>query len=522
MSSTANKKDLLKIFLSLKEDFLQLFLIVITDILVWHKTLNQLFLGEGYYYFDHGQNFYTNGGLSTFSQYLIQYDNFARLIFDVLPPIFKDNILYYQIFQLATFTIFSLVVYYFAKSFSKNKWLSLITTIIFSVSYSGVFEILAIGNYQRFVQRVPNFIFFFISLIWLKKFFDTKKISHYFISLLVFIFTVFMSHYSTFLTPVIPSLTIAYAILSKQGSNILSTIKSIFKNVIIILPFLLFNYLIIKSDHFNPENGLVSTHFVVKDIVQQLLLQFSHMTYPATVIQKIATISQPSTTIVTAIAIPIIILFIVGFFLVKRKSQELTIIYLTSLLVIPAILFLNVYIGKIDFLSLERADRYYFVPFGVMEKLNIGNIGGNRYYYLPTIFTSIIWGILLYTLTTKKKIYQLFTIIILSTYVFYNANLIWTEIDKTQPISDRMNTYLTYIKSISNEVKNKSVIVAPAEFIWAGQVVREFHGNPDLKFIPTKDLQEAVVSTKKENILILDYDNSNNQVIKLEPDIYYK
>src|SRR5258708_5247624 len=70
--------------------------ITLITLFVWYKILNQTFLGEGYMYFNKNLSLLSNFRLSAFTD----YDNFAKIFFDITIPIFKDNLVLYQLSAL--------------------------------------------------------------------------------------------------------------------------------------------------------------------------------------------------------------------------------------------------------------------------------------------------------------------------------------------------------------------------------------------------------------------------------------
>ena len=448
----------------MKRSILPILALTLGIVFTWYKILFQVPLGEGYYYFDPGQNFFGN-------VHLYNYDNLPRLIFDILPPLFGDNLVLYQGFQLLSLILLSITIYFVVNYFFKNKWLSFMTTFLFSISYVGLFEMIATGNYQRFIQRIPNFIFLFIAFYYLAKYFKTKNIRHYFTSIVIFGLTVFMAHYSTFLLP----LFLIFPIITKPS----------LKSLLISASYFLVNYFFIKNDFYNPGLSASSIIPTDKNFIDLILLQLSSITYPPTFLSAIAQITQPYTKTIKLLSIPIIIIYVIGIYLIKKREPKYLVFYLTSLLTLFSILFLNFHIGKINLLSFARGDRYYFISIEMLSKLGVGFVGGNRYYVLPLIFNSIIFSSIFWViLKSKRKLFYLLSALLLAFYLIYNTKLIWKEIDQIQPVSNRMRVYLNDAKLISPELRTAREIVTPREFIWSAQFVRFFYGNPDLKFIP--------------------------------------
>ena len=280
-----------------------------------------------------------------------------------------------------------------------------------------------------------------------------------------------MAHYSTFLLP----LFLIFPIITKPS----------LKSLLISASYFLVNYFFIKNDFYNPGLSASSIIPTDKNFIDLILLQLSSITYPPTFLSAIAQITQPYTKTIKLLSIPIIIIYVIGIYLIKKREPKYLVFYLTSLLTLFSILFLNFHIGKINLLSFARGDRYYFISIEMLSKLGVGFVGGNRYYVLPLIFNSIIFSSIFWViLKSKRKLFYLLSALLLAFYLIYNTKLSWKEIDQIQPVSNRMRVYLNDAKLISPELRTAREIVTPREFIWSAQFVRLFYGNRDLKFIP--------------------------------------
>jgi len=324
-----------QIILLFKKNWQAIFITAIT-IFVWHKLLGQTLFGEGYYYFDRGQDFITQTGKITEVR---GPDVFAKILFDILPPIFKDNIAYYLVFQLLTMIILNLTFFYTLASVTREKWLSFTATIIFSTSYIGLFEMLGTGNYQRFVQRIPNLILLFISFYFLVKYLKKAKPKDLILSYTIFALAIFLAHFSTFLLPLFLIYPLVLSLTLKNK------IKSLFKNIVISTPYLLINHFLISQDPLEPKGSLLA--FLNQNgLIEKIILQFASLNFPTFIIDKISTISQPFKNGLIMLTIPVIITYILGFFLIRRQAPKLKVIYLTSLIIIPVLLLINLYIHK--------------------------------------------------------------------------------------------------------------------------------------------------------------------------------
>src|SRR6185369_12233674 len=134
--------------------FFLLLIISALIIFVWYKTLNQTLWGDGFYFFN---------PLFRFGHLLLPvnpwtYNIAARIIYEIFIPIFKDQMAPYFLLQIVFLIIMTLLIYAIAYALTENKLISFITSIIFSTNSGAIYEMMAEGNFNRFVDRVPNLI----------------------------------------------------------------------------------------------------------------------------------------------------------------------------------------------------------------------------------------------------------------------------------------------------------------------------------------------------------------------------
>ena len=404
-----------------------------------------------------------------------------------------------MVFQLLTLIILAAVFFYLVKYFTKNVWISLSSTLIFCTSYSGLFEMIATGNYQRFVQRIPNLIPQLLAFLQLAKYFDNKKVKHYIYSLILFSISIFMGHFSTFLMPVFVIYPIIFSIAHKSRP------KRVFTNIFLSIPFVFLNLLLISGDIFTPKGDFINfikTNSILH-ITTQIILQISNMTLPAVLIAKIASVTSSYQDTMLILTLPIIFTFFMGIYLIRKKQKNIFIIYTLSLLSLFVLLFLNLYLGKINPMYNMAGYTYYFLPNTYSSDPSLtASFKGDRYYMLPYFFISIIIATLIYSVIKNKKIYKLFSIVFLIGYMYYNCGLVWKNIDRIQPVSEDLKKYLSFIKSVSPKLNNQSVLVVPKEFIWPSSMIKAIYKYPGMEFIPNDTDWKSQIINKKDIILI--------------------
>lgn len=503
--------------------------ICILTFVVWHKTLDQTFLGEGYYYFDRNQDFINRQGQMTD---IWQLDIFARVLFDILPAIFQDNIRSYFIFQLITLAALNLVFYYTIYYFIKNRWIAIVAAIFFLSSYTGSFEMLGTGNYQRFVQRIPNLIPSFLSIILLGKFFSTKKGFYLAGSFFLFALSLILSHFSTFLLPVLAIYPLVWALYNHKK------VRTFLVSLIISITFVALNYLLISGGFHTPEVKL-NTLFTPQTCnlayskcrepsanvihLERIVLQFSNIILPPFLIDKVATITNPFKNSVLALTLPIVFFLVLAFFWIKKNSPLKT-FYLTWLFSIPAILYLNLYVGKVNPEINMSGYRYYFVPSYYTYNLNfLTPVIGDRYYFIPAFLIATVVSLAIWLIFNRGKNpmqssgdlrYKAVIICLVALYFFYNTNIIWTHMSHLQPVSDDLKNYLNYVKSNSKGWTKDTTLVVHPPFIFASQYVRTFYGYPDTKFLPLKEgWEKELPGDTKIDLRIIDYDYQSKTII---------
>lgn len=476
-------------------------LITFVTLVSWYSILYQSFLGEGFYYFD----------LQTVD--LTQNDVLAKIIFSFLPSILKDNIPLYFAFQLIiTLTVY-LVFYRMMLKLTDNKLVSLIAVLLFIPNFVGSFEMLGAANYQRFAQRVPVLIPLFISFIFLVNFQKNQHIKSYLYSLAFFTTSVFLGHFSTFLLPIF----ILYLLISSFN---LKNLNHSLKALLLTIPFITINLLTISQDHLNPAAESTSLKNI-HDFFELILFQFTNINIPSVIVEKIASVSYPYTTSVAMIAIPIIIFYSAMFFVVYKKSASLAKVYLIALTSVFVILSLNLYVGKIDSAYYIRGNKYYFSPDFYIGRLdNSIHIKGDRAYFIPTINISVIWAILLWTAYTsigrKGRFSKAALFLVMLTFIAVNIFLISQDIDKLQPNANLMKKYLSYIKSISGQFTNSSLIITQNYLIWPSPFIRRFYGYPEMRFLTLQDSwQQKIKETPRENIFMIDYNFEQDKIVDL-------
>lgn len=462
-------------------------LIIIVSILVWTPILNQVPMGEGYYYFDRCQNqFLAPPDCPTT---IWQYDNLARIIFQIMIPLFGDNIHYYMLAQLFIIILVYLTVYIMLLKITNNNFFALATTIVFLANYTGSFSMMATGNYQRFVQRVPNLIPIFASFYYLTKYYIENNYKPLLISLMLFTFGIYLAHHSVFMLPLFITFIFVKTIYAKISK------LSILSSIAILSVFMLLSFLLTKNDHLTPDDGILSFVANTSQLFEKTSLQIANLIVPSEITRYIAShwpkapLLYPFTIILNIFLIPISIAFLIPF-LTKKKMTVQKQLLMSTIVALPLVCFLNLY---------SYGD-------GVPHPLKY--FGEDRIYFIPSIYSSIIIGYFLSWLWKMKgNTFKILATVLLLATVLYNGYLINRDASVLYENSKKMETFISYVKSVTIDKNVKVAIIGPSHLLWPIYFTNLFYNtNENLVFaLDSSKWNETNDKTKFDKMVLIDY-----------------
>lgn len=474
----------------LVEHKFQIFVIIAVSLLTWYKVFDQTLLGEGYYYFDYNQTFFgfSKSGLEINN--IWQYDNFARILFDIISLFLRDRIILYLILQLVIQITLYISLYVTVFYISKNKLISLTSTVFFLASYVGSYEMIATGNYQRFVQRIPNLIPQILVLVFIEKYFEKYKIKYFLFSLFLFAISIFMGHYSTFLSPFIVAFPVVKSFIAKKGKS------RLLKGLLLSLSLSIVNLLLISQDPHMPDISLVEFIAQKEDLVLQVFSQLLHVSLPLFITKDIIKISNltalHSNQITVFLSATIIFVYLVGAIILLKSKSRITALYLSALFSLPAILIFNLYVDKVDAITQIEQSRYYLLPILLISIIQV----------------SIVWVI--FKKNTKLST-TIIIVVLLSIYLFFNIRSIWTDINAEQYKSTAMKRYVSYIKSIPGVFSKETVLVTPTSLLWPGSLIEKYYGERGMKFMDFYEgWEKNPLVANRQNVFVIDYDYAEN------------
>lgn len=471
----------------LKKHVLNCFLIFFIVFFAWIGILKQTFLGEGNYYFVH--RFQDDG-------FLFGYDVGARLLFDIITPIFRDNYFLYELFALISFSFIAILFYFFVDEFTKRRDVAFVATILFGVNYTTSFEMLATGAYQNFAQRIFFLIPLLLSFIFFCKFKNGKS-KYYLPSIILYTLSVFLAQYNIFFLVFLVSYTITF-IITKPFS-----LKKIFQELFWIIPFFISGIFIIYLPLFFGGSNLISgtsfSQYIVtqyQEVIFHSLRQFVFLTLPESVLTiLVGTSPALYKQGMQSFFIPVFLVYVISGIFLYKKNKSLRIQLITCLLFLPGVFVLNMF---------TRGD-------------NVDHLAsGSRYLFAPSIGFAIFWAIFIAYLAKKynKKVLYAFVIF----WVLFQINVINNQIIKEEHNHIAIKKIIAYLKNISSKLSEDSIVIVPNVLGDYGALFANiYYGKKHTLFLPFYDKIDWLdrygrpFNPKKD--IILSYDNQAEYVV---------
>lgn len=437
-----------------KTDLFYILLVLVATYIAWHGVLNQMIEGEGFIYFSHG---YQLKEVSFF-----QFDNFARIFTYFWGRLFGPEMAAYMTAIYVGINMINVSIYFLLKSLTRNSHIALITVLLFGTGFQGSFQLYARGHWQWFTQRSPEIIPFIFSLIFVKKYFNTKEKKYYFFSFLFYALTLEVSNYAIFLSPLI----ISYFFLNEFATNI----KNLLKPVLLITPFVLFNYFLISHSSLTGEvissgNSLIQFIASSRDFAQKVLFQLTVITVPTQLLYSMSErAKKPIVDTILYFGLPTLIFYLYAIYYAFYKKLDYSIFVLSVFVGLLTALFLNAYVNRV-------ASIY-------------GEINEGRYYYIPSIYVSIIISIFFINITkghaTLRKIFYLVVIFL----VVLNIQNINTKIDHSQYTFTGGRLVLSKLATNKAKFDDKAIVVLPGPLMPSGvDFLKKYYGMENTTFL---------------------------------------
>ncbi len=474
-------------------------MVIAVALFTWYKILFRFPTGEGFFYFDPLNTL--NLKEITVPFVLKNYGFLAKLIFTILIPIFKDNVHYYMYFQFLVMVGVYLTFYYVILKIFKDKILAVLSTIFFIADYVGSFTMMGQGDYQRFIQRVPNIIPTLLAFMFLVLYLRTKKTKFFNLSFFVYILSMLLSHYTTFLLPLFVLLPPFTWLIERK----ISFKKAIFIPIV----FGVTTILLTRTDSLSrPSYSILSFATKTPRLVEMVLYQIPMTGFPIQFIQFMGTHSSMTVIdsyirLLFATLIIVLICLYLGFLKIKDNRENLS-IYLTLIASLFIVSFLLMY-------------AYNIIPNPII------NFGEDRIYFIHSIIFAIIWAMLVKAFfgLKNKKLYMKMAIVIGLMYLFQNIPVIWRGMNDIEIHSQIVGNYIKTIKGLSQEFNKNSVIVETPELITVSAFVERFYHISNTNFISFDNdwkLRLEKMGAKKNDVFIFELKPGSSEIINLTQD----
>ncbi len=409
-------------------------ILLLLTILTWRHLPTIPFQGEGFYYFE---KLTTNFKF----HFPLPQDVFARLLFNFITPIFMGHLDKYMYLLFVVMLVIDLALYVFIRVTTGNKLAAFLTAFLFSVSYVGNYDMYSSGGYQYFAQRASILLPLLASLMFfLLYFLRNFQFKYYLISITVYLFGVAMGFFGTWFLP--PFIFYPYFYLL---FNLGELKKKMHKVIWVPLPFLVGNYLLISDSlgHYNQESFLsylIHNPNLLPNLIQQLVV-----------------ISLP----------PGIYELPIKFLHLAKKTEEVPLLGLLTFIVYGLAL---IYIWKLKRASIVLAATA-ILSIVLMSLFNLylnsANVlftfGSSRYFYYPSVFVAVFWGLFLTSLQSPKKGSNLFLVTFCVMWFAINNIAIQRNLADDE-WRNRANTdTINYLRLWSKDLKqNPSYVFLPA------------------------------------------------------------
>lgn len=427
-----------------KQEIILLALVLTISFTVWRFIIGTQFQGEGFYYFTKDVTGFAN---------TLAPDFFARAVFHILPRLFGGHVFLYMWFQLIWILFTEIVFYLTVRVVTKNKYIAILATLFFSLSFVSKYDMFATGGYQYFVQRgvilLPQLLSFLFFSLYLSR--GTYFLSHYYLSLLLYIFSIIMGFFGTWFLPVFLGFPLFYLIFNWQ------TLKKHARRIIWTpIPFLLSNLLIIKQSSFVPGESIQSFVYnniqhVITGILQQLAVVTPGLVDALKYFNK---------NTFEWILILTAVLYCLAFTTVYILNRNLRALIVTTILSLAAMLVFNMYLNEANVLH---------------------TFGSSRYFYYPFTMVAVFWSIFFYSVASKGRLFYRIMLILCPVWVLYNIYQISQARQYDEPIQTANRETIDYVTRM--EFGEGSFVQLPASIGgWGHEFVSRFYSKQKTKF----------------------------------------
>lgn len=466
------------------------FLILLT-LLVWYQLLELTIRGVGYeYLLQRLQEKYWNPPLTLLSFYLG-----AVLAGKLLTTLFGVNFIGYFLVELLVILLNTSLFYLLVFVITKNRIVSITSSVIQTVNYFGNWDMYAGGIYAYFLERLPTMLFIIPSFLFLHLYLEKNRLRYFITSVFLFFVGIAGWHWSVLFSVAFFFYPVFWLIFNKK--------KDILKYGIVIITYILITIFFVFTQlklypDAQPRWTFLSylTHPQNYHYIEQVIRQLVYWSqYPSLInlinilSSKSAPISYISTTNAAQITYPIIAIYFLMTVFIFYRLPKFRKLLMTIIFSILAIFYLNVYF-----------DQYHVET----------QPGSNRYLYLPTYLLSIFWALAGWAIFKKEnRIHFIVIILSLGIYFYLNISMINYDFIALRERDQSTKQIFEYLSLNRIKLPDNSLIILPDKSIgiYEATFLTDQLGKGKIKFFSEGQLvDEGIISTNKLVKYVFNYD----------------
>ena len=475
--------------------------------------------GEGFYWLNKGLQSYF---WRAFPRSLANLEVSAVLVGTLLTKMFGANLYLYNWTWLFVMMVINIFMFFMAYVITKNKLVSFGASLIFAVNYIAQWGYLG-WTYTSFLERTITVVFLIPSFLYLHLYMEKSKLKYFVISIALCFLGIGIGQWGLLFSVAFVVYPLFWHLFDfKAKKKILKRIFTSFTFLMICLFFLgLHN---INQSSLGP--GYSFTSFLLNPkkhhYIEQIPFQLSHWSnypnifkgliisktepnllgigYKGSIVQNFSDLEANKKAANKILAIYLLTGLIIYLRLPKQRALLFTMIISITFLMITSIYF-GRYIPSIQ-------------------------AGATRYMYLPTIWLSVYWALVLWALFWQQKSnLQIFGFIILVSYYLINTQLISNNL-KSRLYSKTSNMIaerdlVEYIKNITPKLSDNTLVITPWDETSCpfNQFFNDQLGKGRVNFMLEQDSCAPEGGWKKvalesDHVIRLDYDHENLRVIE--------
>ncbi len=378
---------------------------------------------------------------------------------------FKGDMQPYMTVWFLAILAVNVAIYIFVKKVTGRSSIAFLAAIYTGLNYTGNFQFYARGHFHWFTQRVPEIFPMLASFTFLIIYVSSKKIKDYTLSIFFFIISLFMTDYTTLFLPFFSGFMIASAIFKAPSKKV--ALQFLFMS----LPFIILNYLNVNQSALGlstirPHQTLWQSIIENKDVIYRISYQLVVVTIPFSLLQFISKLQhQNYQTLIPYLMLPTYIYYLViGYFLFKKKFPSFHIL-VGIFLALLGVLFLNVYLKRVNVLN---------------------EVEQGRYYYIPAIYVGIIQASFLVILLDNinifsKKAFKIGAIIfLLLIWTIININLIWKKVKDSQYAYTGGRLLMQRLNIEKSQLPDGAIVMVSNPLMPSGEdFLKKYYNNPN-------------------------------------------